>query len=1065
MVKHLLSFLLLFTTCVAFGQVTTGNLTGTVKDSKGITLPGATVVATHVPSGSVYSTVTGASGQYTLPNLRVGGPYTVTVTFIGFNTRSVDDINISLGESSKLDFRLDDNTKLLNEVVVSGSKNAVISPENIGTSTSVNQRTIQDLPTVSRSFQDFARLTPQAIPLRGSSDNSPLGISFAGQSSKYNQFTVDGAKANDVFGLSSSGTNGGLASVNPIPLESIQSFQILLSPYDVTQGRFVGGGVNAVTKSGTNELHGSAYDYIQNQGFIGKSVTTGLKYADFSNKTYGASLGGPIIKNKLFFFANFEKTDDTNPIAYDPTQSGSGSKFDPTVLQGLRNYVDKLSGGAYDPGSFGAINKNITSTSAFARLDWNIDSKNKLTLRNSYVEGTNFVISRSPTSITFDNSAYSLANHTNSTVLELNSQVSDHSSNVFRASYNYINDVRNTQAFPSITINDGSLTYNLGSDLSSAANALAQKDFNIVDYFTIYKGKHTITFGTDDEFYQSRNIFLQDYYGAYTYKSVAQFESGALPSSYAVGYATAGGGSKAPAVMKVGQMAVYGQDVWAASDNFRLTYGLRIDVPVFFNKPDDNVAFNSSSLATANGVATNQVPKSSPLFSPRIGFNYDINGDGINQLRGGAGIFTGQVPFVWISNQYTNTGVASIKYTTNTPTQGAGSFNYNPNGAQLGAYIPSSFKSAPTEIDVTDPKFKFPQQLRANLAIDHKFPGGLVGTLEALYSKKINDILYDNLNVGPQTGDVTLGNTTRPYYGFARANSSYTDVLELTNTSKGYSYDFTAQLKKQFTDGWSAMGAYTLGHSYSVNDGTSSTAISNWRFAYNTNGLNNLDEANSNYDPGSRVIAYVNKTFAYVNKRISTTIGIVYSGQTGERFSYLYNENISGDDASNKTSANADLVYIPNSASQFSTLTRTVNGATQTVTPAQQFADLQAFIADNKSLQKYVGKVTPRNAFTLPWENHFDVKIAQNFYVYKQHKLTVGLDILNAGNLIDKNWGRAYTLSNQDYNLFNVTTQTANPTFTFDNTKLNTVDGHARAYSIDDYNARWRGQLDLRYSF
>jgi len=1061
--KFLLLFLILFTACYAFAQETTGGITGTIKDSKG-PLPGATVVATHVPSGSVYSTVSRSDGEYTLPNLKVGGPYSIKVTFVGYNTRVIDDITISLGESSKLDILLDDNTKLLNEVVVSGSKSAVISPENVGTSTSVNQRTIQDLPTISRSFQDFARLTPQAISLRGATDSSPLGISFAGQSSKYNQFTVDGAKANDVFGLSTSGTNGGLAGVNPIPLESIQSLQILLSPYDVTQGRFVGGGVNAVTKSGTNELHGSAYDYIQNQNFIGKSVTTGLKYADFSDKTFGASLGGPIVKNKLFFFANVERTEDTNPIAYDPTQSGSGSKFDPTVLQSLRNYVETLSGGAYDPGSFGAINKTVSSTSAFARLDWNIDDKNKLTLRNSYVEGNNFVISRSPTAITFDNSGYTLQNHTNSTVLELNSQISDHSSNVFRTTYNYINDVRNTAAFPSISIQDGSLTYNLGGDYSSAANSLAQKDFNIVDNFTLYKGKHTITFGTDDEFYQSRNIFLQNYYGDYTYKSVTQFESGALPSSYAVGYATAGGGSKAPAVMKVGQMSAYGQDVWAINNNFRLTYGLRIDVPVFFNSPADNVAFNSSSLATANGVATNKTPKSDPLFSPRVGFNYDVNGDGTTQLRGGAGIFTGQVPFVWVSNQYTNNGVASIKYTTNTPTQGAGSFAYNPNAAQLGAYIPGSFKSAPTEIDVTDPNFKFPQQLRANLAVDHKFPGGLVGTLEALYSKKINDILYENLNVGPQVGDVTLGNTTRPYYGFARANSSYSDVVELTNTNKGYSYDFTAQLKKQFTDGWSAMAAYTFGHSYSVNDGTSSTAISNWRYAYNTNGLNNLDESNSNYDPGSRIIGYVSKTFAYVDKRISTTIGIVYNGQTGERFSYLYSENINGDDVSSKT-ANADLVYIPTNASQFVAFTRTVNGATQTVTPAQQFADLQAFLADNKSLQKYVGENTPRNGFTLPWENHFDVKIAQNFYVYKQHKLSIGLDLLNAGNLLDKNWGRAYTTTNQDYNLFNVATQSANPTFTFDNTKLNTVDGHLRAYSIDDYNSRWRGQLDLRYSF
>lgn len=1054
MKKILLLFSLLFVACFAFAQVTTGNLTGVIKDAKGLPLPGATVVATHVPSGSVYSTVSTASGQYTLPNLRVGGPYKVAITFIGYNPKTSDGITISLGETSKLDFTLDDNTKLLNEVVVTSTSGA--TAEKMGTSTNVTQRQITDLPTVSRSFQDFARLTPQAVPIRGSSDNSPLGISFAGQSSKYNQFTVDGAKANDVFGLSTSGTNGGLASVNPIPLESIESFQILISPYDVTQGRFVGGGVNAVTKSGTNDFHGSAYDYIQNQGFIGKSVTTGLKYANFTNKTYGASLGGPIIKNKLFFFANIERTEDTNPIAYDPTQAGSGSKFDPAVLEQIRQQVLKLSNNTYDPGSYGGINKTITSTSFFARLDWNINDKNKLTLRNSYVDGNNLALSRSPTSITFSNSGYTIQNRTNSTVLELNSSISDHSSNVFRATYNYINDVRNTSAFPSIYITEGSLSYNIGGDYSSAANSLAQKDFNIVDYFTIYKGKHTITFGTDDEFYTSRNIFLQNYNGDYTYYSVASFLSGGLPGSYAVGYSTKGGADKAPAVMHVGQMSVYGQDIFAVSDKFKLNYGLRIDIPVFFNSPSDNAGFNSSSFASTYGVATNKTPKSTPLFSPRVGFTYDVNGDGMTKIRGGAGIFTGQVPFVWISNQYTNTGVAAIKYSTNTPSQGAGSFNYSPGAPHSGAYIPSGFTAAPTEIDVTDPNFKFPQQLRANLAVDQKLPWGLTGTLEALYSKKLHDILYQNLNVGPQTTDITLGSTTRPYYNFTRANSAYADVVELTNTNKGYSYDFTAQLKKQFTNGWSAMAAYTYGQSYSVNDGTSSTAISNWRYAYTTNGQNSLDESHSNYDPGSRLIAYVSKTFSYVNKRISTTIGVVYSGQTGQRYSYLYNYNLNGDDVTSKKNAQ-DLVYIPTDASQFAAL--------GSVSGAQQYANLQAFLADNKDLAKYVGKNTPRNAFTMPWENHFDVKIAQNFYVYKQHKLTIGLDILNAGNLIDKKWGRAYYMSNQSYNLFGVASQTANPTFTFDNTKLNTVDGHLRAYSIDDYNSRWRGQLDLRYSF
>jgi hypothetical protein len=1061
--KHLLlSILFLFATVVTFAQVTTGSITGSVKDSKGAPLPGATVVATLVASGTVYSSVTRNNGQFILPNLRVGGPYTVKITFIGFNSRAYDNLNVSLGTPLNLDVTLSDQANALAEVTVKGvAKGAIISSERNGAATNVSQHEIADLPTVSRSFQDFARFTPQATPQRGSTDSSPLGISFAGQSPKYNQFSIDGAKGNDVFGLSTSGTNGGLASANPVPLESIQELQVLLSPYDVTQGRFVGGGVNAVTKSGTNTFHGSAYYYLQNQDFIGKSVTTNTKYADFSNKTFGASLGGPIIKNKLFFFANVERTENNNPIAYDPTVAGSGSKFDPTVLQGLRDYVIKLSNGTYDPGSFSNINKTNSNTTVFARLDWNINSKNKLTLRNSYVEANNFAISRSPTTITFDNSAYTLANKTNSTVLELNSQVSSNSSNVLRLSYNYINDVRNTSPFPSIYITEGSLTYNLGGDYSSGANSLAQKDLNLVDYYTIYKGKHTITFGTDDEFYGSRNVFLQNYNGDYTYKSVAAFEANATPYAYSVGYSTKGLSDKAPADMHTAQLSVFGQDVFAVTNNFKLTYGLRIDMPVFFNKPDDNTNFNNSALAIANNVATNKMPKATPLWSPRVGFNYNVNGEGLTQIRGGVGIFTGQVPFVYLSNQYTNTGVASIKY-SGVP---AGyKFQYNPNAPHSGAYIPSSYAAAPTEIDVTANNFKYPQQLRANLAVDRKLPWGLVGTLEAIYSKKINDILYQNLNVPAASGVVTLENTTRPWYGFVRNTTAYADVIELKNTNKGYSYSFTAQLKKNWSNGWSGMAAYTYGHSYSVNDATSSTAISNWRYAYTTNGLNSLDQTHSNFDMGSRVIGYVSKNFAYLHNRMSTTIGLVYSGQTGLRYSYMYNYNILGDDVTSKTAA-SDLAYLPTTTAQFATLKTTVNGQSVTVTPQQQLADLQAFVADNKNLQKYAGQNLPRNGFVMPWENHFDLKLQQNFCVYKQHKLTVGVDVLNIGNLIDKSWGRAYYMGNQEYYLFSVATQTQTPTYTFDKTKLNTVNGKLRPYSIDDYNSRWRAQFNLRYSF
>ncbi|NCD71769.1 TonB-dependent receptor [Mucilaginibacter agri] len=1065
--KHLLlSIVFLLSTLFTFAQVTTGSFTGTIKDSKGLPLPGATVIATHVPTGTNYSTVSRGNGDFTIPNVKAGGPYTVKISFIGFASRSFTDLNASLGTPTKVEVTLLDEGKTLAEVNVTGAKKgSVISAERRGPSTNISSREIQSLPTVTRSVQDFARLTPQAVSINSNSDGSALGIQFAGQSNKYNQFTVDGAMSNDVFGLAGSGTNGGQAGANPIPIESIQELQIVLAPYDVTQGGFTGGGINAVTKSGTNTLHGSAYGYYQNQDFVGKSVSTDLKYQNFKNKTYGFSLGGPIIKNKLFFFGNYERIDNTTPLANDPAEAGSGSKFDPAVLQQLRTFVQQKYN--FDIGdSYGTINKNQGSHYAFGRLDWNINDKNKLTVRHSYTDGDNFVISRSPTTINFTSNGYTFKTKNNSTVAELNSSFGNGSSNVLRLTYTATRDKRATSDFPLVYIQDNGLNYNFGGDGSSVRNSLNQDSWTLTDNYTIYKNKHTITLGTDNLLYKSNNVFIQYYYGYYNkYTSIAQFESGtAAPANYSAYYSNAGGNDNANQILKAAQLAVYGQDVWSISDKFKLTYGLRIDMPVFINSPAENTAFNATAIAQQYGVKTNEAPKSTPLFAPRVGFNWDVNGDGSTQLRGGAGIFTGRVPFVWISNQYGGTGVTITKFSssaTTNPSTANIHFNYDPNDPHLGAQLGAS--NAPSEIDLTDKNFKFTQTVRGNIAIDQKLPfWGLIGTLEGIYTKKINDINYQNLNLTATPGTVTLGNTTRPFYNFTRANNNYTDVIYMTNTSKGYAYNLTAQIQKPISNGWAGSIAYTYGHSTSVNDGTSSTAISNWRFAYNTNGLNNLDVSRSNYDPGSRIVGYISKRFAYLHNKMATTVGLVYIGQSGQTLSYLYANNITGDDVSSKSSS-ANLVYLPTTVAQAQFAPLKVG--TTTLTADQQFADYMAFVDQNPYLKKHLGQNVERNGDRMPWENHVDLKIQQDFRVYKTHTLSVTFDAMNIGNLLNKDWGNSYYAANQSVSLFTVVTQTATPTFNFDKTKFNTVDGKLRPYFYNDYLSRWRGQLSVRYSF
>lgn len=1065
-------------------QVTSTTISGRITDVKGETLPGATIKALHEPTGTVYSTISSEQGQYTLPNLRVGGPYKITVTFIGLITKEISDVVTTLGSPVTINVALEDASQTLNEVVISGGKGNLISTSRNGTSTFISSRLMQSVPTISRSVSDFARLTPQA-------NTAGSGVSFGGQNNRYNQFTIDGANATDGFGLGATGTNGGQANVNPISIETIQEMQIVLSPYDVTQGGFTGGGINAVTKSGANQFHGSVYGQMQNEGFIGKSagyndVVTRNKYPDFSNKTFGASISGPIIKNKLFFYANAERFVKSTPLAFDPTLSGSGSNANVDTLQALRTFITSKYG--YDPGNFGAINNENKSTSLFGRLDWNINEKNTLTLRHNYVDGSNDIRSRTANSVVFENAGYKFLTKSNSTVLELNSNISSKASNVLRFTYNTIRDKRASNLFPALTINNYdaikklTIQYNLGSETSSQVNGLDQDIFTITDNFTLYKGKHTITFGTNNEFFNSENLFLQGFYGNYTYgvanntntTNIANFMANKGLTAYTTGYSTSTDpNDKAPASLHAAQFSVYGQDVWSVKSNFKLTYGLRIDMPVFFNKPAENAAFNADETFKSYDVKTQQMPKATPLFSPRVGFNWDVKGDASTQLRGGAGLFTGRVPFVWISNQMSNTGVASLNYTAPAASLATIPFKFDPNDAHLGAFIPATATKPISVINVIDKNFKFPQVFRANLAVDQKLNvWGLIGSLEGVFTKTVNNANYKNINISENgEGTVKLGPTTRPLWT-KRTSAAYSDVLLLTNTSKGYSYNLTAQIQKPYSKGWSGFMAYTYGRSKSITDLTSSVAFSNWRFAYATNGLNRLDAANSNFDMGSRLVGTISKEFRY-SKNLATTFTLIYTGQSGQRISYLYSRTITGDDIAGSASGNANtLVYLPKTAAEANFV-----DISKGATASQQWADFQTFAAGNKYIGDNLGKNSKRNEDRTPFEHHFDLRVSQDFILSK-HKLQIFFDVLNIGNLVNKDWGRNYTAANQSVTLFTVvnsgnqtqdgkaiTPTTAAPALQFNINSMTDIKGTRRPYAVSDFTSRWQSQLGVRYSF
>ena len=1079
-------------------QVTTGTLTGAVKSDKGESLTGASITAVHLPTGSKYVSVAKNDGQYTLPNLRVGGPYTITVHFTGFGDAVFNDVNIGLGTPVVINAVLTSASQSLTEVTVVGNraKGSVISSQRTGASTYISSRLVQTLPTINRSVQDFARLTPQVKAGNNGADGNSTGLSFAGQSNRYNQFSVDGANSSDAFGLGSSGTNGGQANVNPISIEAIQEIQIVLSPYDVTQGGFTGGGINAVTKSGTNKLHGSVYGQYQNENFIGKSssynaITTRIPYGDFSNKTFGASLGGALVKNKLFFYANVERFEKSTPLAFDPTIAGSGSRVNKDTLAAIRSFMQKNYN--YDLGGFGAINNKNESTSIFARIDWNISDKHKLTLRHSNITGSDQKRSRSATTALFENTGYEFTTNSNTSVLELNSAFNSNASNVLRVTYNRIRDRRISKDAPNLFISNydvvekTNISYNLGSDYSSAANSLDQDIISVTDNFTLYKGKHTLTFGTNNEFFKSSNVFLQGYYGAYTYNlansanNLTNWYNNTGMTQYQIGYSTAGRGDKAAANLKSAQLSVYGQDVWSASKTFKLTYGLRVDLPVISGAPAENAAFNTAFAAY--GVKTNQMPKTRLLFSPRVGFNWDVEGDATIQIRGGLGLFTGRVPFVWVSNQFSNTGIATKNLTYNAAAVLTNNIKYtfNPNDPQMGAFIPASSATTATAINVIDKDFKFPQVFRANLAVDKKLGWGMVATFEGLFTKNVNNAFYSNLNLSENgEGTVTIGSTTRPLWTKYQ-NTNYLQVIKLQNTSKGFSTSLTAQVQKTYSKGWAGSIAYTWGTASSLNDIPSSVALSNWRGVQTVNGLNKLDLTTSNFDMGSRVTGYISKEIKYLN-HLATTVTLFYTGQTGQRLSYLYanmngNRNITGDDIGSSSGTHTSLAYLPANATEANFVDIT-GGATA----SQQWIDYQKFSAENKYLQKNAGKNAERNGDRLPFENHFDLRLAQDFML-KSHKLQVFFDVLNVGNLVNKDWGRSYFSGGSDgffpvtYNLFTPVigaqrkdgvafTATADkPAFQFNVNSGTVIDDVIRPYGVSNFTSRWSSQIGIRYSF
>lgn len=1040
-------FLLFLLPVAMTAQVTSSSITGTVKSASGEKLSGSTIKLVHVPTGTTFKTTSNKDGRFDLVNLIAGGPYAIEISYVGYFNFSTKEANLPLGENTNLDAILNPTSTNLANVVVIGTKSGIDARKKTGAATNISKAQIAALPTLSRSLTDYTRLTPQAN-----------GNSFGGMSNRFNNITIDGAVNNDVFGLAGSGTPGGQAGTSPISLDAIQEIQVVLAPYDVSYGNFTGGGVNAITRSGTNNFEGSIYKFLRNENTIGKDPVSNIKSGAFTDEQYGLRLGGAIVKNKLFFFGSGELARKTAPTTYNAGDLGAA-----ITIADAKRIADTLKTKyGYDAGTIGAYSAATQSDKLFGRIDWNISDKHRFTIRHNYIKAFDDNISRSNTTFRFGNNTYRFNNTQNITVAELRSRFSATFSNNLIVGRHQIRDFRSTYGslFPSIEIANAAATYTAGSERSSTANELDQDIIEVTDNAKLFKGKHTITIGTHNEFFSFRNLFINNLNGRWRFGSLNEFYSNS-PKNFDVTYsANKTADARPSAKFNAAQLGFYVQDEIQFNQNFRLTYGLRVDMPIINNKPGYNKIVDSSFEGAYN---TQNIPNKQLLWAPRVGFNYDVEGDRKVIIRGGVGLFTGRVPFVWISNQFSNTGLllSTTSQTDATPTvapytvnNGAG---FNPNVSQqssVGTANGTSF-----EADLITKNFKLPQVLRVNLATDVKLPGEVNLTLEAIVSSTINNVQYQDVNLKAPVGLVDTaynkGFDTRIAYGstttLRRLNNNITNALLISNTNKGYSLNVGATVNKTWKHFFGQI-AYNYNSAADLNSGASSTALSNWSFVQVVGNPNDPQLATSNYQLKHRITGIFSMMFDYA-KHFKTSLSFFYNGNSGSPFTYLVNGDLNSDGNTGN-----DLLYVPTDATQIKFVDFKV-GSTVKYTAAEQAAAFQNFIDGDSYLSSKRGKYVERNGRSTPWENVVDARLTQDFYVKfegKQHDLQLTLDVFNLTNLINKDWGRQYSVANQAYSLLTVVTSPAKG--------YNYNIAQPIPWGVN-FGSRWQGQIGLRYTF
>jgi len=1013
-----------------YGQtVTTGSLSGVVTDQQGGVLPGVTITAVHRPTGTTYETVSTAEGRFTMLNVRAGGPYQVTAQLGGFRERQVGEVQVALGEDRQVNFQLELAT--VTETITVTAAASLVDTTRAGTAANVAQEAIENLPTLGRSLFDFARVSPHFTPI--ALNNDPNSISVAGQNNRYNNVQIDGAVNNDVFGLAASGTPGGQTEAEPVSLDAIQELQLVVSPYDVRQGMFAGGGINAITRSGTNDFRGTGYYFGRNESLVGKNPE-GTPIAQFSSHEFGASAGGRLVENRAFYFANvdFGRKQTPSGVSINTTGQQFGFAAEATrFLNILRNRYN------YNPGDTSEFIRGTDNDKVFVRTDFNLRTNHQLVVRHNYINGSNDIGRPDATRFIFADNFYDFRSQTNSTVGQLNS-VFGGAFNELRVTYQRQRDRRGGQPFEErpfpmveVRVPDGASNFlRAGRENFSSANELDVDILEVTDDYTRVWGTHTVTMGTHNEFYEFRNLFIRDAFGNYRFTSLDLFEQG-FAASYDYSFSLTGN-PRQPAEFGVRQYGFYVGDQWRPNSRLTATLGLRVDFPTFPDKPTRNP--DSEAIY---GLRTDVVPNQQ-LWSPRAGFTFSIDQDRSEQVRAGVGLFSGRTPYVWLSNQYGNTGIEFQRISVRESATNRIPFVPDAN-AQPRTVTGASVSR--NEIDLIDPDYEYPQLVRGNVAYDREIAGGWVGTVEFLFSKTVQDIKYQNLNLR-QVGTRLDGRPVFSTPATGTPGSQYGDVIFLTNTNQGHSWTLTFEGRRSFRSGWFASGSYMHGQSRSIMDGTSSQAASNWGNAYTPGDPNNLPLRRSNFDPGHRVNLVASKSFEIAGVR--PTVSAYYSGQSGRPYSLNYSADFNGDGRTTN-----DLLYIPASAGEV-------------VFAGGTFDDFMAFINQEECYREFIGRIHERNACRAPWINTFDFRFAVAVPTGGRTRTEFTFDLSNLTNLFDRNSGLLEYANFNDILVASPSVSTAGVT-TYNISSLTRPT--FRRYTRDDLKSRWQGKFGLRLRF